>query len=154
MIKIVLPVLAVAATVNACARPATTQTTVVMDTLYCPSQRPASWAQSQFRVALGYADPSLDAGSGALMVDVQVDSMPGVHGAQVSLSSQTIRRDAAFSDSLIKITVPAGRYFLRARRIDAQTLQDSIDVRSGFVDTVKVILGRQIVCLDATTRTK
>jgi hypothetical protein len=47
------------------------------------------------------------------------------------------------------VTVPAGRYSFRARRIAAQTLQDSINVRRGFVDTVKVTLGREIVCLAA-----
>jgi len=79
--------------------------------------------------------------------------MPGVEGAQISLRNRTIRRDITYSDSVIRVTVQAGRYSFRARRIAAQTLQDSIDVRSGFVDTVKVTLGREVVCLDAKALT-
>ena len=74
--------------------------------------------------------------------------MPGLESAQVSLRNQTIRRDIAYGDSVIRVTVPAGRYLLRARRIGAQTLQDSIDVRSGFDDTVRVTLGRECVYLE------
>jgi hypothetical protein len=65
----------------------------------------------------------------------------------VSLRNETARRDSAFADSPIKLTAPAGRFSFRVRRIGAQTLQDSVDVRSGYVDSVKVLLGREVVCL-------
>jgi hypothetical protein len=147
-----LALLVVTATVSACARPAPMHTRAVMIDIGCPSQRPASWPNSQFRVSLGGGDSTLDAQTGALIFEVRIDSVPGEYqlkpqSAQVSLWNQTIRRDAAYGDSLIRIAAPAGRYSFRARSIAAQTLQDSIDVRGGYVDTVKVTLGRDIVCI-------
>jgi hypothetical protein len=114
----------------------------------CPALRPPSWPGSQFRVATGAFDPTLDAQSGALVFEVGVDSIPGPQAAQVSVWSQTFRRDSAFAQSPIKLTAPSGRYAFRARKIGAQTMQDSVDVRSRYVDTVKVVLGREVVCLN------
>jgi hypothetical protein len=57
-----------------------------------------------------------------------------------------------YGDSVIKASVPAGRYSFRARRIGAQTLQDSVDVRSGYVDTVKILLGREVMCLSRAAK--
>ena len=111
------------------------------------AQRPASWANSQMSVSLGRVDPTLDARSGALILDVSIDSMPGVHAAQISLLNGTVRYDAPFKDSVVTITAPSGRYLLRARRLGARTIMDSVDVRSGYADTVKVMLGRDVVCL-------
>jgi len=153
MIRVIVTSLVAAVTINACARPAPTQTARIVTNDSC-SQRPASWPNSQFRVALGATDSTLDAQTGALIVDVRVDSIPASQGAQVSLIRGAMHRDAAYKDSVTRITAPAGQYVLRARRIGAQTLSASVDVRSGFVDTVKVLLGREVVCLDvrATAR--
>ena len=145
--KHLLTCLVAATTVNACARPVSAPTRGVVINSGCPTQRPTSWANSQFRITFGQIDSTLDAQSGALVFEVQIDSIPGPQGAQVSVRTQTIRRDTAFAGSPIRMTVPAGRYSFRVQRIGAQTLQDSVDVRSGNVDTVKVILGREVVCL-------
>jgi hypothetical protein len=83
-----------------------------------------------------------------LIFEVRVDSIPGVSGAQVSLRNKSVTRDIPYASSLTTTVVPAGRYYLRARRIAAEMLQDSMDVRSGFADTVKIVLGRDIVCLE------
>ena len=147
MTRAILASLVVTATAGACARPAPMQTGAVIVNSGCPSQRPASWPNSEFRVSLGGRDSTLYAQTGALIFQVRIDSIPGAQSAQVALRNQTIRRDATYGDSLIRIAAPAGRYFFRARRIATQTLQDSIDVRNGYVDTVKVTLGREIVCL-------
>jgi hypothetical protein len=143
--------LVVAAAINSCARPNPTPTSAVIIRGGCPSQRPTSWPNSRFQVSFGGSNTTLDAETGTLIFDVRVESMPGLQGAQISLRNRTIQRDFAHGDSAIRVTVPAGRYSFRARRIAAQTLQDSINVRSGFVDTVKVTLGREIMCLDAKT---
>ena len=148
MTRVILALLVVTATASACARRAPMQTRAVIVNSGCPSQRPTSWSNSQFQVSLGGRDSTLDAQTGALIFEVRIDSIPGAQSAQVSLRNQTIRRDAAYGDSLIRISAPAGRYLFRARRIAAQTLQDSIDVRASYVDTVKVTLGREIVCLE------
>ena len=145
--KAILTSLVVTVLASECARSAPIQTGPKVVNSGCPSERPASWPKSQFRVAFGSADSTLDAQMGALIFQVRLDSIPGPQSAEVSLSNQAIRRDAPFGDSAIRITAPAGRYFFRARRIAAQTLQDSIDVRSRFVDTVKVALGREVLCL-------
>lgn len=160
MTRAILACLGVAATTSACARrapPESTETVTfgrgpIIVATTCPSQRPASWPNSQFRVAFGHPDKTLGSQTGALIIDVQVDSMPGLQSAQVSLRNQAIRRDLPFGDTVITLTIPAGRYFFRARRIGAQTLQDSIDVRSGFVDTVRVTLGREVMCLVSTSQ--
>lgn len=154
MTKALRTLLSVALTV-ACARPNAAQTGRgainsaggVITAEGCPSQRPASWPHSQFRVFPGAADPTLEPQTGTLIIEVRVDSMPGRQSAQVSLRNQTMGRDIAYGDSVIRVTVPAGRYFLRARRIGAETLQDSLDVRSGFADTVTITLGRECVYL-------
>ena len=99
-------------------------------------------------MSLGRPDKKLDANTGVLIVDVRGDSInPDVRNAQVLLRSLAIRRDVSVTDSLIRMTLPSDRYFFRVRRIASQTLQDSIDVRNGYVDTVNVSLGRDIVCL-------
>ena len=157
MSRAILTSLVVAAAVNACAPPGRTQTREVVTgghgvitSFGCPSQRPSHWPHSQSRVYLGQSDSALSAETGALIIEVQVDSIPGPSSAQVSLRNQTTQRDIAYGDSVIRANVPAGRYSFRARRIGAETLQDSIDVRSGFVDTVRVSLGREMMCLAST----
>ena len=145
----------VAAAVSACARSNQVPTRrvsvnsgggVVVTDEGCPSQRPASWPQSNFKIFLGSPGTHLEAQSGTLIFEVRADSMPGVPSAQISLRSQTLRRDMPYGDSVIRVNVPAGRYYFHARRIGAQTIQDSIDVRKGFVDTVKIFLGREKFC--------
>jgi hypothetical protein len=113
----------------------------------CPSQRPTSWPHSQFRVFPGSPDTTLEARTGTLIFEVRLDSMPRPQSAQVSVRNQTVRRDMPYGDSVVRVSVPAGRYYFHARRIGAQTLQDSIDVRSGFADTVRILLGREMLCL-------
>jgi hypothetical protein len=154
VIRALLVSLVVAAAINSCARSNPRPTGAVINFGGCPSQRPTSWPNSRFQVSSGDSNTTLDAETGTLIFEVRVDSMPGLQGAQVSLRNRTIQRDIAYSDSTIRVTAPAGRYSLRARRIAAQTLQDSINVRSGFVDTVKVTLGREVVCLDAKALTE
>ena len=153
-----LACLGVSATMSACVRrdPPQTDRTItfgrgpIVVAATCPSQRPASWPNSQFSVAFGNPDKTLGSQTGALIIEVRVDSMPGLQSAQVSLRNQAMRRDLPFGDSVITLTAPAGRYFFRARRVGAQTLQDSIDVRSGYADTVRVTLGREVMCLLST----
>jgi hypothetical protein len=112
----------------------------------CPSQRPASWPRSEFQVFLGSRDTSLEPPTGTLIFEVRADSIAGVPSAQISLRSQTLRRDVPYGDSVIRVSVPAGRYYFHARRIGAQTIQDSIDVRERFADTVRIFLGREKFC--------
>ena len=113
----------------------------------CPSQRPPSWPKSQFRLRSGAYEGSLDSQTGALVFNVAVDSIPGPQAAQVSLWNATFRRDSSFARSPIKMRAPVGRYSFRVRKLGAQTLQDSVDVRSKYVDTLSVVLGREVVCL-------
>jgi hypothetical protein len=143
------------AVVSACARPNPVQSGgvtingggAVITAEGCPSQRPTSWPRSQFRVFLGSLDTTLDAQTGTLIFEIRVDSMPRPQSAQVSVRNQTVRREMPYGDSVIRVSVPAGRYYFHARRIGVQTLQDSIDVRSGFADTVRILLGREMLCL-------
>jgi hypothetical protein len=93
---------------------------------------------------VGSPDTTLDPQTGALIFDVQVDSMS--RGSQILIRDQTLRRDLPFTDSVARVNIPTGRYYFRARRIGAQTLDDSVDVRSGFVDTVRILLGREKLC--------
>ena len=118
----------------------------IVTAVSCPSQRPASWPHSAFRVFLGSPDQKLNPQTGALIFDLRVDSTPASSGAQVSVRSQSVRRDLQYVDSAVRVNVPTGRYYFRARRIGAQTLEDSIDVRSGFADTVRIFLGREMFC--------
>jgi hypothetical protein len=119
----------------------------VITAISCPSQRPISWPNSEFQIAFGSRDQALEPQTGTLIFQVRVDSMPGGQGAQVSLSNQTIQRHMPYGDSVIRVSVPAGRYSFRARRIGARTLHDSVDVRSGYADTVRIFLGREMMCL-------
>ena len=112
----------------------------------CPDQRPAYWGKSKFSLQQGTPDQTLDTQSGALVFDITVDSMLGPQAAQVSVWNQTIRRDSAFAQSPIKLAVPPGYYLFRVRRIGAQPIQGSIEVRSTYVDTVKVVLAREVIC--------
>ena len=154
MTKVRIALLVVAA-VDACARPNQVPTRRVIvnsggggvvTAEACPSQRPASWPQSEFKVFQGSPDTNLEAPLGTLIFEVRVDSMPGVPSAQISLRNQTLRRDMPYGDSVIRVSMPAGRYYFHARRIGARTVQDSIDFRKGFTDTVKIFLGREKFC--------
>lgn len=118
----------------------------IVTAVSCPSQRPASWRHSAFRVFLGTPDQRLEPQTGTLIFEVRVDSTPESSGAQVSVRNQSVRREMQYSDSAVRVNVPTGRYYFRARRIGAQTLEDSIDVRSGFADTVRIFLGREMFC--------
>jgi hypothetical protein len=114
----------------------------VITAVSCPSQSP----HSQFRVVLGSPDATLEAHTGTLIFEVRVDSTPGSQGAQISVRNESVRRDMPYSDSVTRVSVPAGGYLFRARRIGAQTLQGSIEVRSGFADTVRILLGEEKLC--------
>ena len=114
----------------------------------CPSERPEYYAKSQFSVQRGGSDATLSAESGALVFEITVATILGPQAAQVSLWNQTTRRDSAFAPSPIKLVVPAGLYSFRVRKIGTQQMQDSVNVRGTYVDTVKVVLGREVVCLN------
>jgi hypothetical protein len=101
------------------------------------------------RIISGSVDTTLDARTGALVIALSIDSMPRINKAQVSLLHGKEHYDAIYGDSLVRLRAPPGRYLFRAREIGAQTIQDSVEVRGSFADTVKVILGRAVVCLDA-----
>jgi len=138
---------------TACARPVPPQPQARVINNSCGS-RPAAWPNSKYQIARGTRDTRLYAGTGRLVVDVSVDSIPTIHGAQISLLRGPAEMKMPYSDSVVSITAPAGRYVLRARRIGAQTLQEPIDIRNGFADTAKVVLGREVVCLDARVLAK
>jgi hypothetical protein len=149
MIKAIVAWVAITTGLNACARRAQVpeaRAVNVQDS--CPSQRPSSWPNSKLRMSLGRPDKMLGANTGMLIIDVRGDSInPDVRNAQVLLRSLAIQRDEYVTDSLIRMTLPPDRYFFRVRRIASQTVQDSIEVRNGYVDTVNVSLGRDILCL-------
>jgi hypothetical protein len=117
---------------------------------FCPAKDPASSPRSQFRVFPGSTDPALEKPNGTLIFKARLDASQAPSAVQVSLRDQTIRRDLSYGDSVVRVTVPAGRYYFRARRIGAQTLQDSIDVRSGFADTVRIVLVSEMLCSPST----
>jgi hypothetical protein len=146
VIRAIFAVFVAASTATACARPAPAPKRGVIINDDCP-QRPASWPNSKMRTSSGRKDSTLEPNTGALFINVRGDSLnPMVGNAQIRLQNAEIRRDTAVRDSALRITVPAGRYYFRARRIGSQMLQDSINVRSGYVDTVRAILGREVVC--------
>ena len=148
MIRALFACIAITTGLNACARTAQVPAGAVVVQNSCPSQRPSSWPNSKLRMSLGRPDKKLDANTGVLIIDVRGDSLnPDVRDAQVSLRSLAIRRDVSVADSLIRMTLPPDRYLFRVRRIASQTVQDSIDVRNGYIDTINVSLGREIVCL-------
>jgi len=60
--------------------------------------------------------------------------------------NESVHRDMPYSDSVTRVTVPAGSYSFHARRMGAQSLSGSLEVRSGFVDTVSVLLGQDKLC--------
>ena len=148
MIRAIFAVFAAASTLTACAKLAPAPTRgVIINKDDCP-QRPASWPNSKMQTSFGRTDSTLEPNTGALFIEVRGDSLnPTVGNAQIRLQNAEIRRDTIVRDSALRITVPAGRYYFRARRIGSQTLQDSISVRNGYVDTVRAILGREVVCL-------
>lgn len=115
----------------------------------CPPD-PASWAQSTLRRSLGSSDLTLSPQTGALFVEVKGNASNWLPlGAQVFLRSRAIVRDTVVSDSVVKITLlPAGRYSLRIRRLGFRQLQDSIEIRSGYLDTVRVALATDLICLE------
>ena len=146
MIKVLATSFVAAAFVTPCSPPAPPQTRAAVITSSC-GPRPASWGKSQMRVSLGSADTTLGAMIGAFVVDVSLDSVSPVNKPQISLFHGATHYDVIYEDSVIKIAAPAGRYVFRARMLGAQTVQDSVDVRSGFADSVEVILAREVVCL-------
>jgi hypothetical protein len=115
---------------------------LVITAASCPGQSP----HSQVRVVSGSPDAMLEAHTGTLTFEVRVDSAPESRGAQISVSNESVRRDLPYSDSVTRVSVPAGGYYFHARRMGAQTLHGSIEVRSGFADTVKILLGQDKLC--------
>jgi hypothetical protein len=78
---------------------------------------------------------------------------PRVFGAQVSLRSRAMQRDTVVTDSVISVTqLPAGRYSLQVKRLGFRQLQDSIEIRSGYLDTIRVSLATDMFCLENRVR--
>jgi hypothetical protein len=146
MIKKVVLFIIAAVFLSSCRPPTPPQTAAAVVTQNC-GPRPASWGLSEMRLALGSPDTALDNLTGALIVDISLDSVPPVNKAQISLLHGASHQDVIYGDSAMRISAPAGRYVFRARMLGAQTVQDSIDLRGGFADTVKVKLAREVVCL-------
>ena len=110
---------------------------------------PASWPQSTLRRSLGSRDLDLRPQTGALFVEVKGDGLnPSASGAQLALRSQGILRDTVVRDSVVNIApLPPGRYSLGIRKLGFRQLQASIEVRSGYLDTVRVVLATDMACL-------
>jgi hypothetical protein len=116
---------------------------------------PASWPQSTLRRSLGSSDLTLRPQTGALFVEVKGDGLnPSALGAHLALRSRAILRDTVVRDSVVNIALlPPGRYSLRIRRLGFRQLQDSIEIRSGYLDTVRVVLATDMACLEHGLRT-
>jgi len=118
----------------------------IVVTEFCPTNDPTSLRRSQFRIFLGSRDPALETPNGTLIFKARLDANQAPSAVQISLRNQTIRRDMPYGDSVVRVSVPAGRYHLIAKRIGAGILDDSIDVRSGFADTVRIVLASERLC--------
>ena len=120
-------------------------------TVDCPPAVPDSLPRSVLRRSLGSSDLTLSPQTGALFVEIRGDeSNPKVFGAQVSLRSRATQRDTVVTDSVVSVTrLPAGRYSLQVKRIGFRQLQDSIEIRTGYLDTVRVSLATDMICLES-----
>ncbi len=136
-----------------CAPPQARRAPVVIVGGGCPAI-PASWPQSTLSRSLGSSDPTLGPQTGALFVKVKGDGLnPSAMGAHLSLQSRAIKRDTVVTDSLVTMTLlPAGRYSLGVRRIGFRQLRASVEVRSGYLDTVRVVLATDMACLAQAPR--
>jgi hypothetical protein len=107
--------------------------------------------RSVLRRSLGSSDLTLSPQTGALFVEVRGDEMnPRVFGAQVSLRSRTMQRDTVVTGSVVSVTqLPTGRYSLQVKRLGFRQLQDSIEIRSGYLDTARVSLATDMICLES-----
>jgi hypothetical protein len=87
--------------------------------------------------------------TGTVFVEVKGDHLnPSASGAQLALRTKGILRDTVVSDSGVNIAQPAaGSYSLEVKRIGFRRLQASIEVRSGYLDTVRVVLSTDVMCL-------
>jgi hypothetical protein len=124
-------------------------TNPVTHTSSCPAEYPANWATSSIHRSVGNSTNSVQPQSGVVVIEVRGDaSNPVASNAQLSFRNRTVQRDTVAVDSTrIEIVLPQGRYLFRARRIGFRTVQDSLDVRPGYADTVRVILATDITCL-------
>ena len=114
----------------------------------CPPV-PASWPQSTLRRSLGSRDPDLHPNTGALFVEVKGDRFnPSAPGTQLEFRSRGVQRDTVVSKSVVTIAqLPAGSYSLSAKNAGFRELHAAIEVRSGYLDTVRVVLATGMVCL-------
>ncbi len=150
----VITVIGLTSAIVTCAPPQPRRSAGVMVTGDCPAI-PASWPQSTLSRSLGSSDPTLRPETGALFVEVKGDGLnPLALGAHLSLRSRGILRDTVVRDSVVNIApLPAGRYSLGIRRLGFRQLQASIEVRSGYLDTVRVVLATDMACLAEGPRT-
>jgi hypothetical protein len=131
-----------------CAPPQARGPAVVVFSGGCPPI-PASWPQSTLRRSLGGRDPDLHPHTGALFVEVRGDRLnPSAPGAQLEFRSRGVQRDTVVTDTVVNIAqLPAGSYSLGVKRVGFRQLQAAIEVRSGYLDTVRVVLSTAMVCL-------
>ena len=131
-----------------CAPPQARGPAVVVFAGGCPPI-PASWPQSTLRRSLGSRDPDLRTHTGALFVEVKGDRLnPSAPGAQLELRSRGVQRDTVVSDSVVTIAqLPGGSYSLGAKNAGFRELHAAIEVRSGYLDTVRVVLATDMACL-------
>jgi hypothetical protein len=144
----VIIVIGITSAIVTCAPPQPRRSADVIVTGGCPAI-PASWPQSTLSRSLGSSDPTLGPQTGALFVEVKGDGLnPSAMGAHLSLRSRAILRDTVVTDSVVTMTLlPAGRYSLGITRPGFRQLRASIEVRSGYLDTVRVVLATDMACL-------
>ena len=121
----------------------------------CPPV-PDSLPQSTVRRSLGSRDLTSSPQTGALFVEVKANQLNrSASGAHVSLRNRAISRDTVVMDSVVNISLlPEGRYSLLVKRLGFRLLRDSISIRSGYLDTIRVALATDIICLANILRTE
>ena len=76
------------------------------------------------------------------------DGKPLTH-ATVNFNGTSIGRLVDSTGSAL-LSTSAGRYLVRVRALGFRSWEDSIDIRSGFSDTLQVRLGLRNLCLDSS----
>ena len=128
---------------------ATNTTHAVTHTGSCPTQYPPNSPRSSIHRLVGNANTPVQPQNGLVLIEVRGEaSNPVVSNAQLSFRNRAVQRDTvALDSSRIAIVLPQGRYLFRARRLGFRTVEDSLEVRAGYADTVRVVLATEITCL-------
>jgi hypothetical protein len=115
----------------------------------CPPDTLPPSRRSVLSLLPGSPDSSFGHGLGGLFVELKGDeSNPRVRQARIFARGAGVARDTFLTDTTLFLKLlPPGRYSVGSRSLGYLSVTESVSVRAGYLDTLRLSLATSVVCV-------